>query len=81
MLNVDVFYYVVSAKGDRIVKMIVLPDMPEPLARELLNGTLRPQMRIFLDNLALLQGYECAEFQLAYEHVEEGAVSDGKTRL
>lgn len=81
MLNIDVFYYAVTDKGDRIVKVITLPDMPDSLAQELLKGTVRPQMRIFLDNLALLQGYEGAEFQLAYEHLKEGAEADGKARL
>ena len=69
MQNIDVFYYAVTSKGERIVKVIILPDMPGTLADELLKGVLRPQMRIFLDNLALLQGYEGAEFQLAYEHI------------
>lgn len=81
MLNIDVFYYAITDKGDRIVKVITLPDMPDSLAQELLKGTVRPQMRIFLDNLALLQGCEAAEFQLAYEHIEEGAEADGKARL
>ena len=81
MQNIDVFYYAVTNRGDRIVKVITLPDMPDSLAQELLKGTLRPQMRIFLDNLALLQGYEGAEFQLAYEHIEEGVEVDGKARL
>ena len=79
MQNIDVFYYAVTSKGERIVKVIILPDMPGTLADELLKGVLRPQMRIFLDNLALLQGYEGAEFQLAYEHIEEGASLYGKS--
>lgn len=79
MQNIDVFYYAVTDKGDRIVKVITLPDMPDSLAQELLKGTVRTQMRIFLDNLALLQGYEAAEFQLAYEHLEEGDSLYGKS--
>ena len=81
MLNIGVFYYAVTDKGDRIVKVITLPDMPDSLAQELLKGTVRPQMRIFLDNLALLQEYEGAEFQLAYEHLKERADLYGKSRL
>ena len=81
MKNVDVFYFAVSAEGEEVLKVIILPDMPDTLANELINGSVRPQMRIFLDNLALLQGYEFAIFQLANEHVPEGVDIGGKARL
>ena len=79
MVNIDVFYYAVTSKGERIVKVIMLPEMPDTLADELFKGIVRPQMRIFLDNLALLQGYEGAEFYLAYKHLEEGVSLYGKS--
>ena len=78
MKNVDVFYHALSSSGDKVLKVIMLPDMPDTLADELINGSVRPQMRIFLDNLALLQGYEGAEFQIAYEHLEGANHHDGK---
>ena len=40
---------------------------PEPLANELLNKKVRIQMRYFIDNLALLQGYAHGEFLSAME--------------
>ena len=72
MKNVDVFYVAKKTETEGVLKVIILPDMPDSLADELINGSVRPQMRIFLDNLALLQGYEGAEFQLAYESIPEG---------
>ena len=80
MKNIDVFYNAISSTGDKVLKVITLPDMPDTLVKELLDGAVRPQMRIFLDNLALLQGYEGAIFELAYESYEakEGADNDGK---
>ena len=80
MKNIDVFYNAISSTGDKVLKVITLPDMPDTLAKELLDGAVRPQMRIFLDNLALLQGYEGAIFELACEsyEVKEGADNDGK---
>ena len=40
---------------------------PAPLANELLNKKVRIQMRYFIDNLALLQGYAHGEFLSAIE--------------
>ena len=81
MKNIVIFYVAKKTETEGFLKAVILPEMPDSLADELINGFVRPQMRIFLDNLALLQGYEGAEFQLAYEDIQEGADKYGKTGL
>ena len=76
MKNVAVFYVAKKTETEGVLQVISVPSLPDSLAYELINNIVRVQMQNFLDNLALLQGYIGADFQMAYEDIPEGAVSD-----
>ena len=60
-------YYTGYDVNENVYDENITVCFPEPLANELLNKKVRIQMKYFIDNLALLQGYAHGEFLSAIE--------------
>ena len=76
MKNVAVFYVGKRTETEGLLQVISIPHLPNLLADNLINGIVPVQFRLLLDNLALLQGFTGADFQLAYEDIPEGVDED-----
>ena len=70
MIKLKIFYRVIEGDKKFLCETVIL-NLPESLAEELLHKKVRIQMKFFIENLALLQGYEHGEFLRAQEVHDE----------
>ena len=66
IIKLRIYYNGYDAK-ENVYDENITVCFPAPLANELLNKKVRIQMKYFIENLALLQGYVHGEFLSAIE--------------